>query len=175
MSTLWDHVSELRPLTGHLFIPPENILDWKTTAEWYWQGKAEELGGTLCQCPFVHHKSHMDWPGREPGPPRSHFLNRDWNSDRLRGQPVKTHKHEPSWELNYFESGRNSFPRLTCLNTHNQSVEFPILATSCWKYLVEFYYINSKSKRTAKGNSVYCIFNHRALTQITDLLNLHHQ
>jgi len=23
-----------------------------------------------CQCNFVHHKSHMDWPGIEPGPPR---------------------------------------------------------------------------------------------------------
>jgi hypothetical protein len=24
----------------------------------------------LLQCHFVHHKSHMDRPGREPGPPR---------------------------------------------------------------------------------------------------------
>jgi hypothetical protein len=24
----------------------------------------------LSQCHFVNHKSHMDWPGRKPGPPR---------------------------------------------------------------------------------------------------------
>jgi hypothetical protein len=33
-------------------------------------GKAEELGGNLSQCHFVHHKSHMDLPGSEPGPLR---------------------------------------------------------------------------------------------------------
>jgi hypothetical protein len=33
--------------------------------EWNWQGKTEELGEEP-----VHHKSHMDWPGIEPGPPR---------------------------------------------------------------------------------------------------------
>jgi hypothetical protein len=36
----------------------------------YWQGKTEELGKNLSQCHFVHNKSRMDWPGREPGPPR---------------------------------------------------------------------------------------------------------
>jgi hypothetical protein len=45
--------------------------------EWNWQGKTEELrekpknsGKNLSQCHFVHLKSHMDWPGIEPGPPR---------------------------------------------------------------------------------------------------------
>jgi hypothetical protein len=32
--------------------------------EWNWRGK------NLSQWHFVHHKSHMDWPGIEPGPPR---------------------------------------------------------------------------------------------------------
>jgi hypothetical protein len=38
--------------------------------EWNWQGKPEELGENLSQCHLAHHKSHMDWPGIEPGPPR---------------------------------------------------------------------------------------------------------
>jgi hypothetical protein len=37
--------------------------------EWNWQGKTEELGEKPVPVP-VHHKSHMDWPGIEPGPPR---------------------------------------------------------------------------------------------------------
>ena len=35
--------------------------------EWYWQGKTEVLGDKLSQWHFVHHKSHKDWPGIEPG------------------------------------------------------------------------------------------------------------
>jgi hypothetical protein len=39
----WDYVSELLPLAVILFIP-QMIWVWRETAEWYWQGKTEELG-----------------------------------------------------------------------------------------------------------------------------------
>jgi hypothetical protein len=32
--------------------------------------KPKYSGKKLSQCHFVHHKSHMDWPGIETGPPR---------------------------------------------------------------------------------------------------------
>ena len=31
-------------------------------------GELKHLDKTLSQCHFVHHKSHTDWPGIEPGP-----------------------------------------------------------------------------------------------------------
>jgi hypothetical protein len=34
------------------------------------RGKPKNCEKNLSQCHSVHHKSHMDWPVREPGPPR---------------------------------------------------------------------------------------------------------
>jgi hypothetical protein len=37
--------------------------------EWELAAETEVLGKNLPQYHFVHHKSHMTWPGLEPGPP----------------------------------------------------------------------------------------------------------
>jgi hypothetical protein len=41
------------------------------------RGKPKYSGKNLSQCHFVHHKSHMDRPGIEPGPPRWKASDKD--------------------------------------------------------------------------------------------------
>jgi hypothetical protein len=53
--------------------------------EWRLAGETEVLGENLPQPYFVHHKSHMTWPGLEPGPPR-------WDTERVMPQLVSNAK-----------------------------------------------------------------------------------
>jgi hypothetical protein len=63
------------PLAGPLSIL--QMIIWKNI-EQQWndtnRGKPKDSEINLSQCHFVHQKSNMDWPKREPGTPR-------WNSD----------------------------------------------------------------------------------------------
>jgi hypothetical protein len=43
------------------------VLNVEQSVEWELAGETEVLGVILPQCHFVHHNSHMIWPGREAG------------------------------------------------------------------------------------------------------------
>jgi hypothetical protein len=53
----WDHVSEVQPQTGLLFIP-QMIYVWGAMVEWYWQGKTKERGKknlySTQYCPYTY-------------------------------------------------------------------------------------------------------------------------
>jgi hypothetical protein len=65
----WVYVSELLRLIDILFIPQ---MIWIGARRWNDtdRGKPKNSEKSLSQCHFIHHKFHMDWPGREPRPPR---------------------------------------------------------------------------------------------------------
>jgi hypothetical protein len=76
MSTGWDYVSELLPLTDILFIPQ---VMWVGERQWNYidRGTQKNEERNLSQCHFIHQKSYMDWPGCEPGPLWWYPLKRD--------------------------------------------------------------------------------------------------
>jgi hypothetical protein len=80
------------PLTGPLSIPQMIRVNmeqrWNDTD----RGKPKDSEKSLFQCHFVHHKSHVDCPGREPGPLRATLPQHNTRTHRL------TDPHAVDWE-----------------------------------------------------------------------------
>jgi hypothetical protein len=68
MSMGLNNVSELWPPRAYC-LSPMWYMSMEDQGGVILTGKIEKLWKTLSQRHFVHHKSHMDWPEREPRPP----------------------------------------------------------------------------------------------------------
>jgi hypothetical protein len=55
---------------GYIVHPTDNIWDGERRWNDIDRGKPKHSEKNLSQSHFGHHKSSMDWPGREPGTPR---------------------------------------------------------------------------------------------------------
>jgi hypothetical protein len=60
----WDNVSELPPPTVNV-----SPAGWELRLNDTDRGQLKNAEKSLSRCHFVHHKFHMDWPGRDRGPP----------------------------------------------------------------------------------------------------------
>jgi hypothetical protein len=55
------------PATNWSTIPASgDMMSVEQSVEWELAGETEVLGENLPQCHFVHHKTHMTWPGSNP-------------------------------------------------------------------------------------------------------------
>jgi hypothetical protein len=65
----WGYVSVKLGFCEPYVNPPDDI--W-VNMEQRWndidRGKPKDTEKNLFSCHFIHNKSHMDWPGRDPGP-----------------------------------------------------------------------------------------------------------
>jgi hypothetical protein len=48
---------------GLIFHPPDDVEAWRATVGWYWLSKNENSERNMSRSHFVHHKSHVQWPG----------------------------------------------------------------------------------------------------------------
>jgi hypothetical protein len=70
------------------------MMSVEQSVEWELAAETEVLGENLPQFHFVHHKSHMTWPGLEPEPPW-------WEADDL--PPELCHGHPVALQNTFWD------------------------------------------------------------------------
>jgi hypothetical protein len=74
-------------------------MGMEQSVEWELAGETEALGENLPQCHFIHHKSHIAWPGNEPGLQR-------WEAETM-ARPLQSTNRTTNW-TNCMVQGRTS-------------------------------------------------------------------